>query len=137
RSAESWDDRFGVARKTWWGMEQDFQDFLINSGYEQIGDYGPGLEITARNQVFWRDGELSRAGASLELPYTTTGDWGGEEGLFVAVGDAALRQELANPDRGASMVAYKPPFGLPALTQEKLNDIAMAAPYVELFGATG
>ena len=95
RTAESWDDRFGVARKTWHGMEQDFQQFLINSGYEDIGDYGPGLEITARNQIFWRDGELYRASAELELPYTTTGDWGAEEGLFVAVGDAALRQELA------------------------------------------
>lgn len=105
RQAESWDDRFGVARKTWWGMEQDFQQFLIDSGYVNIGDYAAGLEITARNQIFWRDGELYRAGASLDLPYTTTGDWGTEEGLFVAVGDASLRQDLVNPDKGASMVA--------------------------------
>lgn len=104
RTAESWDDRFGVARKTWYGMEQDFQNFLLNSGYENIGDYAAGLEITARNQIFWRDGELYRAGAALELPYTTTGDWGDEEGMFVAVGDAALRQELSNPDKGALMV---------------------------------
>lgn len=97
RQAESWNDRLGVARKTWWGMEQDFQQFLIDSGYVNIGDYGPGLEITARNQIFWRDGELYRAGASLELPYTTTGDWGTEEGLFVAVGDQALRQDLVQP----------------------------------------
>jgi len=107
RTAESWDDRFGVARKTWWGMERDFQQLLINSGYENIGDYGPGLEITARNQIFWRDGELYRAGASLDLPYTTTGDWGAEEGLFVAVGDAALRQELGGSvqdGQGGAMV---------------------------------
>src|SRR5690625_3627826 len=105
-AAESWDDRFGVARKTWWGMEQDFQQFLINSGYDDIGDYGPGIEITARNQIFWRDGELYRAGAALELPYTTTGDWGEEESLFVAVGDAALRQELSAP-YGAAMVGVR------------------------------
>src|SRR5690625_726534 len=67
RSAESWDDRFGVARKTWWGMEQDFQDFLINSGYQNIGDYGAGLEITARNQIFWRDGELRSEEHTSEL----------------------------------------------------------------------
>src|SRR5699024_8335755 len=83
RTAESWSVRFGVPRKTWWGMEQDFQQFLLESGYVNIGDYGPGLEITARNQIFWRDGELYRAGAALELPYTTTGDWGEEESLFV------------------------------------------------------
>lgn len=108
RTAESWDDRFGVARKTWYGMEQDFQQFLIDSGYVNVGDYGPGLEITERNQIFWRDGELYRAGAVLELPYTTTGDWGAEEGLFVAVGDQALRQQLADasdPRSGAAMIA--------------------------------
>ena len=106
RTAESWDDRFGVPRKTWWGMEQDFQQFLLDSGYQNIGDYGQGLEITARNQIFWRDGELYRAGAALELPYTTTGDWSSEEGLFVAVGDAALRQQLSGtgPDSGAFMI---------------------------------
>lgn len=112
RTAESWDDRFGVARKTWWGMEQDFQQFLINSGYENIGDYGPGLEITARNQIFWRDGELYRAGAVLELPYTTTGDWGSEEALFVEVGDAALRQELASKN-GLALIG-----GLPFVTPQ-------------------
>lgn len=103
RTAESWSDRFGVARKTWWGMEQDFQQFLLDSGYVNIGDYGPGLEITERNQIFWRDGELYRASAALELPYTTTGDWGDEEGLFVAVGDQALRQELSQSG-GAAMI---------------------------------
>lgn len=94
RTKRSEPDRLGVSRKTWYGMEQDFQDFLINSGYQSIGDYAAGLEITARNQIFWRDGELYRVGASVELPYTTTGDWTQEEGLFVAVGDQSLRQEL-------------------------------------------
>src|SRR5690554_5298460 len=136
RQAESWDDRFGVARKTWWGMEQDFQDFLINSGYENIGDYGPGLEITARNQIFWRDGELYRAGAALELPYTTTGDWGDEEGLFVAVGDQALRQELANPEEDGGIVAYQAPYAGAVLRDVKvrLNDMPITP---QDFGAKG
>lgn len=102
----SWPDRFGVARKTWWGMEQDFQQFLLDSGYVNIGDYGPELEITARNQIFWRDGELYRPGAVLELPYTTTGDWATEEELFVAVGDNSLRQELSMPS-GSSLVGFQ------------------------------
>src|SRR5690625_4805253 len=92
-------------------MEQYFQQFLINYVYENIGFCGPCLEITARNQIFWRDGELYRASAALELPYTTTGDWGSEEGLFVAVGDQSLRQDLSkdsSPDPGASLVGYKP-----------------------------
>lgn len=86
-------------------MEEDFQDFLLSSGYQDLGDYEAGLEITARNQIFRKDGELYRAGAVLEFPYTTTGDWSTEGDLFVSVGDAALRQDLANPDKGAAMVA--------------------------------
>lgn len=86
-------------------MEENFQNFLLNSGYQDLGDYEAGLEITARNQIFRKDGELYRAGAVLELPYTTTGDWSTEGDLFVSVGDAVLRQDLANPDKGAAMVA--------------------------------
>lgn len=76
-------------------MSAGFQNFLLNSGYQDIGDYGPGLTLTARNQMFWRDGELYRPGAALPLPYVTTGSWSSEGGSFVAIGDAALRQELA------------------------------------------
>lgn len=97
----SFEDRFGRQRTTLKGYDDKFQQFLIDSGYVNIGDYGPGLEITERNQIFWRDGELYRAGAALELPYTTTGDWSTEEGLFVGVGDAALRQELGSTKEGS------------------------------------
>lgn len=107
RTSRTWADRLGVLRKSWHGLEQDFddfmvqvantfQEFLVSSGYEDIGDYAAGLVITTRNQIFWRDGELYRASAALDLPYTATGVWGDESGLFVSVGDAALRQELAN-----------------------------------------
>ncbi|WP_348826663.1 M14 family metallopeptidase [Halomonas sp. RT37] len=96
-------DRLGVPRKTWHGMEQDFQQFLVNSGYTGTGaggayeDYdadGP-LTITALNQLFTKDGEFYRLKPDQELPYTTT-DWTTDEVNMVAVGDAALRQELAS-----------------------------------------
>lgn len=134
KSKLSHPDRLGVERKTWHGMEEAFQQFLLDSGYVNIGDYGPGLEITARNQIFWRDGELYRAGAGLELPYTTTGDWGAEEGLFVSVGDAALRQELAAP-YGAGLVGFVQ-LGTGAIartSQDKMRDIVS----VKDFGAGG
>ncbi|NYT67992.1 SGNH/GDSL hydrolase family protein [Pusillimonas noertemannii] len=121
RTKREHEDRLGVSRKTWWGMEQDFQDFLVDSGYQNIGDYAADLEVSARNQVFWKDGELYRAGAALELPYTTTGDWLVEEGLFVPVGDAALRQELSSPE-GDGMIGVKQPFtGSVATTQHEVN----------------
>lgn len=114
-------DRLGVERKTWHGIEQDFelfmnssnesfQQFLLSSGYQDLGDYKAGLEITARNQAFRKDGELYRAGAALNFPYTTTGDWLVEGELFVVVGDGALRQQLGNASdslKGAALIGYR------------------------------
>lgn len=108
-------------------MTRKFEDFILSSGYQDIGDYGPGLQITERNQVFWKGGELYRAGASLPLPYVTTGDWGDESGEFVAVGDAALRQDLADveQDRGAGIVAYAQPGGPAIRVRSRLLDEAI------------
>lgn len=78
--------------------EEEFQQFLISSGYDDIGDYAAGLTITGRNQVFLRSGQYYRAKGALALPYTTTGNWTAESASFVSVGDAVLRQELAQPE---------------------------------------
>lgn len=87
--------------------DEQFQQFLLSSGYQEIGDYAAGLQITARNQIFRKDGEFYRASASLDLPYTTTGDWNSEGESFVSVGDAALRQELVNTSgSGAALVGW-------------------------------
>src|SRR5690554_4740167 len=100
----TWTDRLGRERKSWRGMENDFSGFLANSGYQLIGDYAPGIEITAYNQIVRdSDGEFWRLAGQAELPYVTTGAGLPEGGAFVAVGDAALRQELASPS-GAAMV---------------------------------
>lgn len=115
-TAPSIPDRRGVQRKSIAGMEieftnsqadkeERFQQFLLRSGYEDIGDYAADLVLDGRNQVFRKDGELYRASAAIDLPYTTTGDWSGEAANFVSVGDAALRQELAYP-AGSSMVGF-------------------------------
>ncbi|GHC19522.1 hypothetical protein [Aidingimonas halophila] len=114
QSERSHKDRLGNDRKTWWGMEQDFQDFLANSGYVGTGtdgayeDYdadGP-LDIEARNEIFTKDGEFYRAKADLDLPYTTTGTWDGDdETRFVSVGDANLRQELGDASQGGDLVS--------------------------------
>lgn len=85
-AALTWIDRLGVTRKSFSGFEADFQSFLIASGYQDLGDYAAGIDVTARNQVFNRLGNLYRAGPDLVLPYTTTGDWGVEGPSFVLVG---------------------------------------------------
>jgi hypothetical protein len=97
-------DQFMVDRRS------EFEQFLLSSGYQDLGDYAAALQFSARNQVFRKANELYRAAATLDLPYTTTGIWSEEQANFVAVGDAALRQELANVYGalgGAGMVGYK------------------------------
>lgn len=87
-------------------MEQRFNLLMAASGYEFLATYQQGIEVTEYNQVL-RDaaGELWRAAATTTLPYTTTGAGLPEGGNFVPAGDAVLRQALANPDKGAAMVA--------------------------------
>lgn len=92
------DDRLGVPRKTWRGIEVDFQNFMDVTAYQPLGDYdadGP-FTVEYRSQVFLKDGEYYRAAAGTDLPYTTT-NWAADEDNFVAVGDAVLRQDLSAP----------------------------------------
>ena len=93
--ASAYNDRLGKSRKSWQGMEDEFAAFIAASGYEFVGDYAAGIEITGYNQLV-RDtgGEFWRVSGSTNLPYTTTGSGLPEGGAFLAVGDAALRQEL-------------------------------------------
>lgn len=110
-------DRMGVQRKTWHGMEAEFDaeqaqrssefaQFLADSAYQDLGVYGAGIEVTRYNQVFLKDGEFYRAAATLVLPYTTTGVWVSESASFVGVGDAVLRKDLQSTGgaNGAALV---------------------------------
>lgn len=86
--------------------EERFNTFIAASGYQFAGDYAPGIEITEYNQVI-RDenGEFWRVSGQVDLPYVTTGGGIPEGDALVPAGDAVLRQDLANPDKGAAMVA--------------------------------
>ena len=96
-------DRLGVERATIAGIDAAARNAIANAGYEFVGDYAAGIELTAYNQVV-RDtsGEFWRVSGSTALPYTTTGTGMSEGGAFVTVGDAALRQELALPVSGGN-----------------------------------
>lgn len=76
--------------------------------YEFLGDYSKGLEIVKYSQIV-RDkgGEFWRVSGKVNLPYTLTGLGVDEDGALVSVGDSTLRQDLANPNKGAAMVAYR------------------------------
>lgn len=146
-SDPSYPDRLGRPRKSRSGMEaefdasqaaheQEFQDdqesradrfnlFIAASGYQDIGNYAAGLVISEYNQILRKDGEFYRLSPDVEVPYTLTGNWAAESSKFVAVGDAALRQELATTG-GSGHVEYSG-----RTVQARLSEIpsAMDAPY--------
>lgn len=103
----TWVDRFGNVRKSWAGIELDFQNFLLASGYEFIGDYDDigELTFTRPNQIMSKDGEYWRPGPALVLPYTTVNNWVIDQPKFVSTGDASLRQALAASD-GTTIIGF-------------------------------
>ena len=106
-TAVTWVDRFGVVRKSLAGIETDWTNFLLNSGYEFIGEYdAPGeLTFTRPNQVMTKDGEYWRPAPSLALPYTTVNNWVIDQPKFVTTGDASLRAALAASD-GTTIIGF-------------------------------
>lgn len=81
--------------------DERFNSFIKNSGYDFIGEYTAGpLTLTEYNQVIRYNNELYKLNAATDIPFTTAGNtdttWTNSDAAhFVAVGDAALRQELA------------------------------------------
>jgi hypothetical protein len=123
-SADYYTDRFSVQRLTNTGRNKQFQDaqtqresefevsqedkedrfqqFLLNSGYQFLGDYEDGpYTITGINQVIRYQNEFWRLNAGTNPPYTTTGinsaSWTTDVTHLVSVGDANLRQDLSSP----------------------------------------
>lgn len=85
--------------------ETRFQQFLLNSGYQFLGDYENGpYTITARNQIIRYQNEFWRLNAATNPPYTTTGvnstSWATDVTHLVSVGDATLRQNLSSSGEG-------------------------------------
>lgn len=118
-------DRLGKLRESWSGMENSFnnsqegretaftlsqadkesrfQAFLVSSGYVSKGDYAADVVLLERNEYVAVDAAttgtspgLYRPNASATLPLTLTGTWATDSANLVLLGDAVLRQELAN-----------------------------------------
>lgn len=132
-------DRFGVMRRSLSGIqaeftasqagrEAEFEQFLADSAFVFIGDYGAGLTFTSRSQYMIRDGVPYRLAASTTLPYTTTGNWALEQTKFTPISDdQVLRQDLAMSS-GSSLIGYRQ-----RTVQAKLDE----ALNVKDFGAVG
>jgi hypothetical protein len=139
----SYNDRLGIARKSWAGIEAQVSEFFIGSAYEFVGDYAAGIELTRYSQLVRDAGEFWRVSGSVTLPYTTTGAGLPEGGSFVAVGDAYLRQSLASQTagQGASLVGMEGgPTVEAAVTQAEediLERVIRKATVAEIEALTG
>lgn len=123
--ASAYPDRLGVSRKSWAGFEQDFIQFLINSGYEIPVPYVAGIVVSRPTQTFIYNGEIYR-GKIAALPFTTT-NWATDSPNMLAMGDSVLRQDLAAA-LGAYMVGYQS-----RTVGMKLDEL----PSVKDYGCTG
>lgn len=125
----SYPDRLGVPRKSWIGMEgefdadqtrrksdfdaaqndrhQTFSTFMDASGYEPPVPYAPGLAIVRITQTVTYLGKDYRVKTQF-LPLTTT-IWAMDEPKLKLIGDDSLRQDVANatdPEKGAGMTGW-------------------------------
>lgn len=116
-------------------IESDGQSALDALRVINAGSFEDGATLTARNEVLYYlaeqtyyrwDGALPKTVAAASTPASTGGVG---VGAWVDVGDATVRSELADPDKGAAMVGMKQiPSGEGRSVAQKLSDIAIVTP---------
>lgn len=105
----TWLGRLGKTLKTWAGMQQDFNQLLINTGYESnhlTYTVGSALTVDRSTQLIDYNGFTYRVKLPSNFPVVLTGVWATDSTKLVDVGDASVRNDLANATRGAAMVRW-------------------------------
>ncbi|HHS9478293.1 UNVERIFIED_CONTAM: hypothetical protein LJD30_15665 [Raoultella ornithinolytica] len=126
RTKEELDDRLGVFRKTWYGMEMIFSRFITYItgrgeqavgaiGWQELGNWATGLTVDNRQQIVYYNGAWYKYLGELEhviagdSPENDGGVWSAENptGKWSNIGDAALRSNLGSSEEGlgADLVA--------------------------------
>ena len=90
----SYANRVGNRVQSLKGMSDTFNAFLQSSGYETPVPYAAGVLLERYTQLVEYNGEFYRAKPGV-LPFNLTDNWAADSENLVAVGDAALRQQLA------------------------------------------
>ncbi|HEK1298300.1 TPA: hypothetical protein SMQ85_006353, partial [Pseudomonas aeruginosa] len=137
----TWNDRFGVSRKTWFGVEQQVNDFLIGTAFEPVPLIyvdGSELVVPSPSKLIQRDGNLYSVRLPANFPVTLSGNWAADELLLTVRSDQALRQQLRAPG-GAGMMGYDPAETYPSDTigYEVKTLSALKVVVVTNYGATG
>ncbi|HGV3488319.1 TPA: hypothetical protein ACNGYZ_005446, partial [Raoultella planticola] len=126
RTKEELDDRLGVLRKTWYGMEMIFNRFIAYItgrgeqavgaiGWQELGNWATGLTVDNRQQIVYYNGSWYKYLGELEhvivgdSPENDGGVWSAENptGKWSNIGDAALRSNLGSSE-GFSLVGKCP-----------------------------
>ncbi len=96
-------DRLGVKRLTNTGRNNQFQQFLLSSGYVFLGDYEDGpFQFNARNQYIRYNNQYYRLNSTTDVGFTTTGidasSFANDILHFVLMDGDTLRQHLMASD---------------------------------------
>ncbi|WP_244630015.1 hypothetical protein [Pseudomonas aeruginosa] len=114
RTNVAWNDRFGVPRKTWFGVEQQVNDWLAAQGFEPgflVYVDGSPLTVDRPTQLIQRDGNLYSVKRPADFPVNLTGNWATDQDLLVAQVDQSLRHDISNatdPYKGSALVGRQP-----------------------------
>ncbi|WP_207789002.1 hypothetical protein [Klebsiella variicola] len=127
RTKEELEDRLGVLRKTWHGMEMIFSRFIdyitgrgeqavAAIGWQELGNWAVGLAVDNRQQIVYYHGSWYKYLGELEhvitgdSPENDGGVWSAANptGKWSNIGDAALRSNLgSNELPGTGIVSLK------------------------------
>lgn len=98
--------RTGKTIKTLAGQQQDFNTFLVSSGFEPahlIYAVGSALTVNRPTQLIDYNGSVYRVKMPSTFPVNLTGVWASDSAKLVDVGDSSLRSALASAT-GSSMI---------------------------------
>lgn len=99
----SWLDRLGRMRKSWRGIENEWNTFLATTGFELpplIYADGAPLVVERSTQLVQRNGSLYSIRLPANFPVELSGNWDDDQPLMVYRNDQPLRQDLADQDGG-------------------------------------
>ncbi|HFJ9885589.1 glycoside hydrolase [Pseudomonas aeruginosa] len=104
--ALTWTNRIGVEQKSWPGILQQVNDFLVGTAFEPVPLIyvdGSELVVPSPSKLIQRDGNLYSVRLPANFPVTLSGNWASDEPLLTVRSDQALRQQLAQP-LGSEMI---------------------------------
>lgn len=138
-TGEFYTDRLGVKRLTNTGRnnqfnaaqhyrEDQFQQYLLSSGYVFLGDYEDGpFQFSARNQYIRYNNQYYRLNVTTDVGFTTTGtdavSFANDVAHFVLMDGDTLRQNLGSSE-GSTLVGHK------GITLSEYLDLTKALPHV-------